>query len=693
VAFGKVSDASGMEEVAGTGKLTGEPLPRPVASATKDGVSLNIVEASIAEAAKSILGDVLGVTYTVSDKVKGSVTIQTARAVPKEALLEIFEDVLRGEGAVIAVQQGTYRILPAGEAFAAAPLKVAGKRRRLPGVTTQVVPLQYVAAAEMERILKAIAPNASLLRTDTARNLLVVAGTRTDHDAVADAVGVFDVDWMRGMSFGIYPLEAADPEAVAQELDTVFANDRESPVKGIVRFVPNRRLKAVLVISSRPEYLKRARAWARRLDMATQSTVRQVFVYPVRSRTAGDLAKLLQRVYGAQQEQARTAPKLPGAPPPALVPPTFLNGPGGPNGPNGPNGPGALPPGMPPPDQAPPPPDGDRPPNGPASGLSADNGPPPGNAGREERAGGLAVVADDANNALIVTATAQEYRRVRQILDRIDVAPNQVFLEATIAEVRLNDDLKMGVRWFFNSGKHRFRFADFAADAVPAAFPSFSHVFATKNFQVVVDALNSVTDVNIVSSPTLMVIDNRKATLQVGNEVPIVTQSAVTVFQPGAPIVNSVTYRNTGIVLSITPRVGDNGRILLEVEQEASDVVRTDTSGIDSPTIQQRRIKTTVAVNDGESIILGGLIQDRADRGRDQVPLVGEVPLIGNLFKSKLDQIVRTELLIALTPRIVRDDAQIRAITEEFRARINLTTRPQRQGPPDRREKIDRVIR
>ncbi len=685
VQLAKVSDTSAMEETVGTGKLTGQPLPRPLVSASKDGVSLNIVEASIAEAAKSILGDVLGVTYTVSDKVKGSITIQTAKAVPREALVEIFEDVLRGEGAAIVVQQGSYRILPASEAFAFAPLKVAGKRRRLPGVTTQVVPLQYVAAAEMERILKAIAPNANLLRTDAARNLLVVAGTRADLDAVADAVSVFDVDWMRGMSFGIYPLESADAEAVAQELDTIFANDKESPIKGIVRFVPNRRLKSVLVISSRPEYLRRAQVWARRLDMATQSTVRQVFVYSVRSRTAGDLAKLLQRVYGSQQEQLKTPPKLPGPPPPALVPPTLLNGP---------NGPGTILPGAPPPE---PPPNGDPPPgpNGPppTNGPPTDNGPSPGNGARDDRLGGIAVVADDANNALIVTATAQEYRRVRQILDRIDVAPNQVFLEATIAEVRLNDDLKMGVRWFFNSGKHRFRFTDFAHDAVTPVFPSFSHVFATKNFQVVVDALNSITDVNIISSPTLMVLDNRKATLQVGNEVPIVTQSALTVLTPGSPIVNSVTYRNTGIVLSITPRVGDKGRILLEVEQEASDVVRTDTSGIDSPTIQQRRIKTTVAVNDGESIILGGLIQDRADNRRDQVPLVGEVPLIGNLFKSKLDQIVRTELLIAITPRIVRDDSQIRAITEEFRARINLTTRPQRQGPPDRREKIDRVMR
>ena len=558
VPLAKVSDTSTMEEVVGTGKLTGQPLPRPDVSSSKDGISLNIVEASIAEAAKSILGDVLGVTYTVSEKVKGSITIQTAKAVPREALLEIFEDVLRGEGAAIVVQQGIYRVLPISEAIASAPLAAGSKGRRTPGVSTRVVPLQYVAAAEMERILKAIAPNASLLRTDTSRNLLVVAGTRADLDSVTDAVSVFDVDWMRGMSFGIYPVESADPEAMAQELDTIFANDHDSPTKGIVRFVPNRRLKSVLVISSSPEYLRRAQVWARRLDMATDprcsrcSSTRCEAARPAIWRSSCNASTARSRNRRSCRPSCGVDASPPGAP----------DAPRAPSSPDGPS-----------------PPSGEQPPpDGPGQGPPSDNAQPPSGA-RDDRLSGIAVVADDSNNAIIVTATAREYRRVHQILDRIDVAPNQVFLEATIAEVRLNDDLKMGVRWFFNSGKHSFRFTDFATDAVTPVFPSFSHVFATKNFKVVVDALNSVTDVNIISSPTLMVLDNKKATLQVGNEVPIVTQSAVTVLTPGSPIVNSVTYRNTGIVLSITPRVGDNGRILLEVEQEASDVVRTDDLG------------------------------------------------------------------------------------------------------------------
>ena len=148
---------------------------------------------------------------------------------------------------------------------------------------------------------------------------------------------------------------------------------------------------------------------------------------------------------------------------------------------------------------------------------------------------------------------------MRQILERIDVTPNQVLLEATIAEVRLNDDLKMGVRWFFQMGNHQLKLTDSAAGCRGPAFPGFSYFFSTPNVQVVLNALSTITDVNIVSSPTLMVIDNKRATLQVGNEVPIATQSAVAVLTPGSPIVNSVTYRSTGIVLNITPRIDDSG--------------------------------------------------------------------------------------------------------------------------------------
>jgi len=311
----------------------------------------------------------------------------------------------------------------------------------------------------------------------------------------------------------------------------------------------------------------------------------------------------------------------------------------------------------------------------------------------DDRAKGISIVSDEPNNALVVTATASEYKRVRQILARIDVAPSQVMLEATIAEVTLNDRLRFGLRWFFEKGASELRLSDVATAAVAPNLTGFSYFVNTPNVKVALNALSTITDVNVVSSPTLMTLDNKRAILQVGDEVPVATQSAVSVVTPGAPIVNTISYRNTGVILSITPRVADNGRVLLDIEQEVSDVVETSTSAIDSPTFQQRRVRTTVAVQDGEAIVLAGMMQDRATRTRDQIPIVGDIPVVGNLFKNKTDTIARTELLIAITPRVVKDAGQIRDIAAEFRDKLNFSTRPERRAPPDKREQVDRLAR
>jgi general secretion pathway protein D len=248
------------------------------------------------------------------------------------------------------------------------------------------------------------------------------------------------------------------------------------------------------------------------------------------------------------------------------------------------------------------------------------------------------------------------------------------------------------VRWFFEKGRSQFNLTDSLVGAIAPTFPGFSYFYNTFSAQVILDALSNVSDVNIVSSPTLTVLDGKRALLQVGDEVPIITQQAIAVVTPGAPIVNAVTYRNTGVILGIVPHINEKGRVVLEIEQEVSDVGPT-TSSTGSPTIQQRRIKTTVAVKDGESLALGGLMQDRSSLTRSQVPIAGDVPVLGNLFKQKKDEIKRTELLILITPRVVRDSNQVRWITDEFRDRMNFTLRPQRQGPPGPREKLDRLQR
>jgi general secretion pathway protein D len=485
----------------------------------------------------------------------------------------------------------------------------------------------------------------------------------------------------------------------------------------MVRFVPNARLKAILVITSRPAYLKKAETWINRIDMMGRATEKQAFVYHVQYRPAVEISQLLQKLYGVRrgepalgQRAATTSATvsavssgidagpaglaLPGLASTQIPSPQPLSPLA--QGFSGPASPQVTP---------------VQPPPQPGTSLGSTVGVPGDVAGPtlaeqaqqttgsvsqpppDDRASAISVVADETNNTVVISATPSEIRRVRQILAQIDVQPNQVLLEATIAEVTLNDDLKFGVRWFFEHGGSEFRLTDSAVGAIAPVFPGFSYFLNLTNIKVALNALASVTNVNVVSSPSLMVLDNKKAVLQIGDEVPIATQSAVGVLTPDAPIVNAISFRNTGVILSITPRIADNGRVLLDIEQEVSDVKETTTSGIDSPTISQRRIKTTVTVNNGETIVLAGLMQDRATRDRGQVPIMGDIPILGNAFKNKQDTIQRTELLIAITPHVVKDDAQAGQIAAEFRDRMNFNTRPQRETPPELREIIDRLAR
>lgn len=701
----------------GSGKFTktadvqgGGASPRGSVSKTitGDGISLDLAGASIPDAAKAVLGDVLNVNYVVSDKVKGTVTLKTSRPVTREGLLEIFEAVLATEGVALVVDGPVFRLMPREDALAEGrPLKTDGNAGpRQPGLSSEIVPLKFVSAPEMERILKSVAPQSTIARVDTARNLLVLSGSRAELQSMVETISVFDVDWMRGMSFGIFPLETGDMEAIAQELDKIFANDQESsPSKGLVRFIPNARLKSILVITSRPEYLKKAETWIKRIDMASAATEKRAFVYHVQHRPAQELAELLRKVYnpsageGSRSNEStgqlgvvtgttartetnpgpaasvdQTRPLAANEPRPLAVATQTAGAAKLAATPVATSASEAA-------DTAP---------------AQAAGGNPSGSlahAPLDDRGSGISIVTDEGNNTLVISATPSEIRRIRQVLQQLDVLPTQVLLEATIAEVTLNDDLKFGLRWFFEKGSSSTLLTDAATAAIAPAIPGFSYFLNAPNVKVVLNALQGVTHVDVVSSPSMMTLNNKKAVLQIGDEVPIATQSAVSVVTPGAPIVNSISFRNTGVILSITPRVSDNGQVLLEIEQEVSDAKATSSSRIDSPTIQQRRIKTTVSVNNGGSIILAGLMQDKSTRKNAQVPLAGDIPVIGNLFKDKNDTIARTELMIAITPQVIRDNSQMGQIASEFRDRLNFSTRPQRETGPDHRETIDRLAR
>jgi general secretion pathway protein D len=488
-----------------------------------------------------------------------------------------------------------------------------------------------------------------------------------------DAIALFDIDTMKGMSFALVPVKTSQPDAIAGELKTVFASDRDGPMAGMVQFLPNKRLSAILVISPQPQYLRRAETWIRRLDAQAQGSEKQLFTYSVQNRRAQELVDVLQTMFS--NDAAGTALRRNVAPnyPEASVqssapqqPPGMASASSGTTGSIGSTF-GAL---------------GGvgRGPSAPASAAPGSSGAPV-QLGKDSTTDGprVKIVADEAKNAILIEATKVDYERVQQVISKLDLMPNQVLIEATIAEVTLNDELKFGVRWYMQKKNSGLTFSDAASGAISSVFPGFSYALTAAIVSATLDALNQITDVNIVSSPSLTVMDNKAAVLQIGDQVPITTQSATSVLTTGAPVVNSVSYKDTGVILSITPRINESGRVLLDIEQEVSSVAPTTSSGIDSPTIRQRKIKTTVVVNDGDALVLGGMIQESKSVGRSQIPILGDIPVFGNAASSKDNTIGKTELVILIKPHVIRNLNEARSITEEYRRYLAIEGPNRRQ--------------
>ncbi len=285
--------------------------------------------------------------------------------------------------------------------------------------------------------------------------------------------------------------------------------------------------------------------------------------------------------------------------------------------------------------------------------------------------GEVRVIADNARNAVVVWGNADEQQEISWLIASLDSTPVQVMLEATIAEVTLRDELEFGVQWFLENGNFAAELANNAAGTLTRPGAGLSLIFDAVNDQALISALASITNVDIVSSPSLMVLDNETATLQIGDEVPVATQTVTdpTDANP-TTVISNISFRETGILLTVRPRVSKSGVVTLEIEQEVSSVSQTTTSGIDSPTISQRKISTRVQVDDQETIALGGLIQDNRSDTSSGVPGLKDLPIVGSAFRNKSDSRERTELLVLITPNVVRNGNEARQVSEEFRRRL-----------------------
>ena len=613
--------------------------------AEEDGITLNFANASIAEVVDTILGELLQQSYTIDPAVQGTVTIRSSRPVSEEQLYPLLETLLSANGAALVRADGLFRVVPIQSLDAALLTpNLGGDRIHLDrGFGLYFYPLRYASADKITELLEPLIPPGRSLRVDSPRNLVIFAGTSSEADDIGSMIETFDVDWLQGMSYGIYPVRFAEPDDIIVELQSIFGQDGAGPLSGLLEFLPIDRISAVLVIASVPRYLDEVEVWITRLDRGGQEAGRQIYVYRVQNGRAADLANILGSALGLPGAETTSVTE-------SIVAP----------------GEDAVRLG----DTTSPMSDGFDTESYATTEIVESTVTPVvvGGASGDQ----LRITADPANNALLVSATSEEYRVILNALEQLDIEPLQVLIEATIAEVSLNDDLKYGVEWFFSSGNSSVTFSDASTGAVVPSFPGFSYLFSTNDIKVVINALAEVTNVNVISSPQLMVLNHQMARLQVGDQVPVAVQSSTSVIDPDAPIVNSIEYRDTGVILEVVPRVNAGGLVVLEITQEVSDVVETTSSTLNSPTIQQRQIESTVAIQSGETIALGGLIRDSRTEGETGVPLLMDIPLLGNLFKTTTDFNDRTELLVLLTPRVLQGAEDARAITEELRQRLSV---------------------
>ena len=574
---------------------------------------LNFVNADMQEFIRVVFEEVLHENIVVDPALTGQVTVRTVSPVSKSAALDVVRSVLASNGAGLSKSDGIYRI--------------AATRRNGPSSESErsarIFQLVNIDASQAQAALQPFGADPSRVSALPGGHVLVAFAAPADLDRYQQVLATLDVDQLRNRSFSLVPLHDAGAADVARELTTMFASGDS------FQAMPVERMNAVLLLGNSASAIQRATSWIDHLDQAGQDQ-RSVHIYPVQNRRASDLAKVLQDMLGGEQQpQAQNSDIAP-----ALTAVTATTG---------------------------------ADPNvKPAVATSPTPSPM-----RGKTSPTVAVSANSATNSLVVIADAEVYPVIEQAIRRLDVMPAQVLIEATIAEVTLNNNLKHGVRWYFETGNHGFLLADKTGTSVSDVVPGFNYIFNVPGARVVIDALEDLTDVDVISSPALTVLDNQVATLKVGDQVPIATRSSKSVLDPSAPVVNDIEMKDTGIILSVRPRVNAGGLVQLDISQEISDVVTTTTSSINSPTIRQRSVTSSVVVKSGTEIVLGGLISTRTERTKSGIPILKDIPILGEAFTSDAQRKkARTEFLIMIRPVVLTNTLDVQAITQEIRARI-----------------------
>lgn len=590
----------------------------PVAAQPAQTYEFAFADAEIAAIADEVLGQALGLSYTVDPAVSGRLSFRIDQRLTPDQLLSAFEAAL-GSADVVLVRDGAQlRLVPRSRARSAASVRARNAPSR-GGYELVAAPLAFATPTEVKAAFDAIGSGSVIVHTDDRLGLIVLGGNSRELLQAFEVLRLLDQSSLADSRIRWFELRNASAPTLARELESVLQAGRLSSVT----VVPLRRLNGVVVFARTGEALQEVATWVDKLDVPTREEASSLWVYRPRNLRAENLAQTLNSALGAAPQTTTVVTEAAEARP---------------------------------------------------SGTSSD--PAPATAAQPTTAvistvsqDGVRIGVDRDSNSILVVAPASRWTQIQRILDQIDRTPDQVLIEASILEVTLGDEFRLGVDWsILNGSGLTVASSNNNSGAVTGRFPGFSITYFDSDVRAAINALGSRTNVEVVSAPKIMALDNRTSSLQVGDQVPVAVQASRSTSDPDAPLVVTTEYRDTGVILRVTPRVNGEDRILLEVSQEVSSVARTTTSGIDSPTIQQRKLDSSLILRDGGTVALGGLISSSRSFGRAGVPVLKEAPLIGALFRSENTDNRRTELIVLLTAQIVRTDEKAAEAIEDLLA-------------------------
>lgn len=612
---------------------TGKTPPAPRGT----GMVFNFDNADLYEVVR-VMAEVMKINYIIDPRVKGVVNIHTSGQVSSEDLFPIFQSILKLNGATAIRKDQLYEIVPLSEAkkLAIPPstVKDSGKLPSEEKYLIQIVPLQYIPVTEVSKIVKPFLSDGADIIEHPPHNILILGDEASNVKKALDIIRLFDLDIFADLRVRIYPILNADVNEIAKEMERIFSSFEVSVKSGRgvgITFTPITRINSLLVVSSIPGIFEKVEGWLKELDkMPAEGTKLAVHVYYVQNMKAKDLADVLKQIFVTLKDKKTEFKEkvTPPEPTPRSVKP-------------------APTPTPTPKEEAPAVPEGE-----------------------------INIVVDETNNALVIRAFERDYRVILETIKKLDIYPRQVLIEVLLAEITLDDENRFGIEFLklLDTASHgRFeQTIDIGPSTVSGIGIKYSIVETAGRFSAAIKAAAKDERLNVISAPHILSSNNKEAKIQIGVSQPILTTTYTTTATATTNVVEgTIEYKDVGIIITVTPRISDGGLVTMEITIEDSKVDTTALGTLSNiPVFRKKVAKTVLSVLEGQTIVIGGLLEDSKTTKKSGIPLLSKIPLIGWLFGTQEYEKDKKELILLMTPHIITDHLQSKAVTEEFKERL-----------------------